>query len=333
MDDDNAEESGPKKIVSMELVQVTEVKNSNHMEPEGLRRCLSEVKQNKLNLSVLATDRHLMVGAMMKKDYADIDHQFDIWHFSKGIIKKLTAKANLKGNADLAPWIQSIANHLCWYAATCNRSAQLLKEKWISVLNHVSNNHRWTGNVLFHRCDHSKLTAKQKKQTLWLDQKSEAFKALQAVVMNNRVLNVLPQLTKFCHTGELEVFHSMLLKYCLKRQHFHYDAMKARLMLAAMDWNSQTRVELTDDSGNVRESLVWSKRRKQWVRRTRYYKTSMNHVESLINNVLEAKMHKHNLLPMERPHDLPKYVAKEQKPSLNDMKEKKSRFARKAKID
>ena len=327
MEGDNDNGSGTKKIVSMELVQVSEVKNANHMEPEGLRRCLADVKRHKLTLSVLATDRHLMVGAMMRKDYANIDHQFDIWHFSKGITKQLTKKANMKNNADLAPWIQSIANHLWWCAATCKGSSQLLKEKWISVLSHVTNKHSWTGNNVFHRCDHKKLTSKQKKKTCWLDPKSDTFKALQSIVMNTRVLNALPHLTKFCHTGELEVFHSMLLKYCSKRQHFHYDAMKARLMLATMDWNSQTREELLDDNGHVKDSQVWSKRRKQWVRRTRYAKTSMNYVPVLTRRVIEAMMQNENLPPMEQPIDLPKYVAKIAKPQLKDMNEKRSRFA------
>ena len=38
-----SEHSSKKKIVSLEVVQVSEVKNSNHMEPEGLRRCLAQI--------------------------------------------------------------------------------------------------------------------------------------------------------------------------------------------------------------------------------------------------------------------------------------------------
>jgi hypothetical protein len=96
------------------------------------------------------------------------------------------------------------------------------REKWLSVLHHIINKHRWTGCTQFHKCDHKRLTAKQKKSTPWLDPKSAAFKALQEVVTATRLLNCLPNITMFCHTGELEVFHSMLLKYCPKRQHFHY---------------------------------------------------------------------------------------------------------------
>lgn len=53
---------------------------------------------------------------------------------------------------------------------------------------------------------------------------SPAFKALRGVVTDKLLLKTLPHLTKFCHTGELDIFHSMLLKYCPKRQHFHYES-------------------------------------------------------------------------------------------------------------
>ena len=42
------------------------------MEPEGLRRCLSKIKEDGLKPIALATDRHLMVGAMMKKDFKEV---------------------------------------------------------------------------------------------------------------------------------------------------------------------------------------------------------------------------------------------------------------------
>ena len=76
------EGSYKKKIVSLHLVQVSQVKNSDHMEPQGLERCLDQLmNEDDLTPSVLATDRHLMVGAIMKiPPYNVINHQFDVWH-------------------------------------------------------------------------------------------------------------------------------------------------------------------------------------------------------------------------------------------------------------
>ena len=50
-----------------------QVKNSNHMEPEGLRRCLEQVlTQDDMDVSTLATDRHLMIGKMLRDDYPEV---------------------------------------------------------------------------------------------------------------------------------------------------------------------------------------------------------------------------------------------------------------------
>jgi hypothetical protein len=42
----------------------------------------------------------------------------------------------------------------------------------------------------------------------------------------------LRQLSLFCHTGDIEVFNSMMLKYVPKRQEFQYPKMVARTQLA-----------------------------------------------------------------------------------------------------
>ena len=50
-----------------------QVKNSNHMEPEGLRRCLEQVlTQDGMDVSTLAIDCHLMIGKMLKDDYPEV---------------------------------------------------------------------------------------------------------------------------------------------------------------------------------------------------------------------------------------------------------------------
>ena len=39
-------------------------------------------------------------------------------------------------------------------------------------------------------------------------------------VVENKILSDIKYLRKFCHTGNLKVFHSVLNKYCPKRFHF-----------------------------------------------------------------------------------------------------------------
>ena len=58
--------------------------------------------------------------------------------------------------------------------------------------------------------------------------------------MQPKLLKDLSKLTDFCHTAGVEVHRSMILKYCLKREHFSHSGMVARTQLAAMDNNLNT---------------------------------------------------------------------------------------------
>ena len=56
--------------------------------------------------------------------------------------QKINKKAKKKGCEELLPWIQSVSNHLWWSAATCDESADILREKWLSLLYHITGKHR-----------------------------------------------------------------------------------------------------------------------------------------------------------------------------------------------
>ena len=113
------------KIVTFNVVQSTEVSSSNAMEKEAFERCLSEVEKQ-VPVKRITTDRHVSIASAMKKKHPHIDHQYDVWHLSKSVTKKLTKKAKLKGNDDLTHWIKSISNHLWWCSASCNKNADEL---------------------------------------------------------------------------------------------------------------------------------------------------------------------------------------------------------------
>ena len=63
-------------------------------------------------------------------------------------------------------------------------------------------------------------------------------------MLNRKLLKDLAKLADFCHTGGLEVYHSMLLKYCPKWEHFTYQGTLARTQLAALDNNSNVGRQL-----------------------------------------------------------------------------------------
>ena len=124
----------------------------------------------------------------------------------------------------------------------CNlwqRCYQSKREVGVSVHN-VANKHSWSDGQNFPKCAHGTLSNRDKKEIQWLKPGSPAHIAFEDVVTNPRLLKNLGKLTDFCDTGELEIYHSLTLKYCSKREPFSYKDMQARIQLAALDNNANT---------------------------------------------------------------------------------------------
>ena len=120
----------------------------------------------------------------------------------------------------------------------CAGDEELLREKWTSVLFHVQNKHRWTGYKKFTKCEHSRLTKEQQKAKEWLSPRSEVYQALQKIVLDKDELKDLSYLTKFSHTGVLEIYHALYKKWAPKRQHFSYLGMITRSHLTIIDFSA-----------------------------------------------------------------------------------------------
>ena len=280
------------KVATFSLVQVTEVSSSNAMEKEGFERCFKEITDGGVVVKRVTTDRHPSIACAMDKEHKTTTHQFDVWHVAKSIVKKLTKKSQTKGNGELKPWIKSIINHFWWCSRSCNGDADLLREMWMSVLHHVTNVHEWMDCKVFKKCAHPLLTPDQVHKKKWLSPTSTAYIALEEVVLEKKLLKDLSKVTEFCHTGDLEVYHSMLLKYCPKRQHFSHKGMVARTQLTAIDNNAncgrkQATVGVGDKQSKPRYKAAYNKAQKQWVAKPIYEKKSYAHVTELMNSVVE----------------------------------------------
>ena len=185
---------------------------------------------------------------------------------AKMLKKKLAAASKKKSCAALGKWIKSIINHFWWSCATCEENEELLREKWTSIVFHIKNKHSWSGNSLYHRCMHPELSLSEEHAKEWLLPTSESFKALQLIVFDKTTLNDLKHLTKFSHTGSLEVYHSLYNKWLPKSHHFFsYNGMIARSQLAALDFNlgSELQQARTKDGDN-RFNVSFSKITQSW---------------------------------------------------------------------
>jgi len=262
-----------------------DVENSVSMEKLAVDKSLEFLISSGMRIHTLATDRHVGVQCLMDTKYPDIKHQFDVWHVSKNIKKRLHAKALKKEATELMRWIPFIANHLFYSAQTCDNNPDLLREKWQSCLHHTANNHEWNGGLMS-KCDHETVS----DDTDWLTMGSPAHDALRQVVMDRRLLKDIGKLSDFCHTGQLETYHSMLLKYAPKRNHFQYGGMLTRLQLAALDHNNNAaRSQTTDSSGSLLVRQVFSKGRKQWYLRNVYEKKDYSFLYDILSKIVQRR--------------------------------------------
>ncbi|XP_046566461.1 uncharacterized protein LOC124275021, partial [Haliotis rubra] len=69
-----------RRILDIQLVQVSEnnneVKNSHHMEVEGLKRGLSFLEQKGCSNKEVITDRHVSVKKYMREEHKDKKHYY-----------------------------------------------------------------------------------------------------------------------------------------------------------------------------------------------------------------------------------------------------------------
>ena len=107
------------EILNFRVVQVTEATSSVAMEKEGFKRYVDDLIASGFQFTSLATDRHRGIALLCRTEYHHINHQFDVWHVSKGLMKKLTKASKQKRKQDLSPWTKSICKHLWWSCQTC----------------------------------------------------------------------------------------------------------------------------------------------------------------------------------------------------------------------
>ena len=171
------------------------------------------------------------------------------------------------------------------------------------------------------------LTKKQVKAKERLSPKSEAFEALQYIVLDKKVLEDLSCLTKFCLTVVLEIYHSVYNKWAPKRQPFSYLGMLARSQLAIMDFNEESNLEqATTEKGEKRYNVQFSKITKSWSSKPIKKEKDRSYLHRMVKEIVECVKKKQcpekPLVP-----DLPKNIASIPKPDKTVVIEnQRSRF-------
>ena len=161
---------------------------------------------------------------------------------------------------------------------------------------------------------HPPLTKKQVKAKEWISPNSEALEALQKIVLSKNILNDLTHLTKFCHTGVLEAYHSLYNKWAPKRQHFSYAGMITRSQLAVMDFNEGSKLEqATTRQGDKRYNINFSKITKNWSSKPIKEKKDQTYLHKMVKETIESAANGQRLENPILP-SLPRNIASVPKP-------------------
>ena len=163
---------------------------------------------------------------------------------------------------------------------------------------------------------------------LWLKKGSPSHEAVKSVVFDKKLFKDIYKLSQFCHTGILEVYHSLLLKYCPKS----YKGMIARTQLAALDHNNNVhRSQATTAQEERRYRVVFPKAKKSWITKPIMEAKSYQYVDGMLAAVVEQRKSNPTTQEKRKAHppstSLPPNIAKYPRPSKKTIIENyKSRF-------
>ncbi|KAM3909755.1 uncharacterized protein RB166_021625 [Leptodactylus fuscus] len=280
-----------KKILTFRVEPMQPGLSPAHLEKEAFQKSLEKLQRKKVCIKVVCTDKHGGIKRMIRNDFNTMVHQLDVWHMARSIGTKVLTASKRKHCGELSAWVNAVRDHLWWAASTCENNPELLLEKWNSLLNHTANEHSWCGNKLYHCCEHDPLEEMHVRRK-WLHWGSAAHNSLREIVLNPRLQNDLRHLFTFCHPGDIELFHSAILKYRPKRGDFVKDSVKARIRLAGLHHNHNIhRVQhvrkATVRPATQRRLAVCSKDRKQQLLCAVYEPSNQRFLLDIMKDVLE----------------------------------------------
>ena len=317
------------EIIDYFIAHVRNAGNSQNMEKYGLKYLLEYFTARGININTITTDQHIQIRKFLREEYPDICHQYDIWHKSKNIRKKLEKVAKKKAFQDLKPWLKSIINHFWWSCANCGGDVDKLRDMWASLLFHIRNVHKFpSAKSAYKSCAHGSLTKRQKFSKKWLKKSSPAYAALENIILDDKLISDLPHLVKFKHSGNIEVYHSVINKYCPKRLSFSYEGMHARTQLAIMSHNAgiARKQGVVKKTNEPRTKEQYSKVTGEWVSKKVMEPKDMKFLQEIIDEIpnVETNKEKNDKLEV-----VPKNIALVPKPGKDIiLTNQRSRFSK-----
>jgi len=278
------------------------------MEAKALRYLLNRLEDDVLEqVEIICTDRNNCVRKLLREEFPDIDHQYDIWHLAKSLKKRM--KLLFKKSKVLLDWVKSVGNHLWWCAQTCGGCADTIIYKWQSLLKHVRNNHE--------NCEHDAIDPEVARKKKWISEPAD-IRTLSNFISDKKLNEDLKHCTQYVHTGNLESVHSKANVYRPKKYYFSYLGMVLRTILAYLDHNANLNKTL------VSEVSEYSKETGQWMARKVYQKNDYTWLKDISKMVLANLKNHHIEITQEEidlmlPFELPQNIAPTPKVSIDNL--------------
>jgi hypothetical protein len=126
----------------------------------------------------------------------------------------------------------------------------------------------------------------------------------------------------------LESEHSVVNKYCPKRQHFSFKGMVARTELAALDHNANLdRQQAVTATGEERSNVVFPKRTQNWVAKRIMQPKKHSWRLGVAETAMRIKCGEVDAVEIAVPDYVPENIAKVPKPPKEEaIQQHRSRF-------
>ena len=316
---------GTKRILSFfTAIKFQVAGGSAAMEPFAAKTCLLSLINNfGVKIASFTTDRSSSIASMMREDpiLKNIDHQYDIWHWIKSVMKDIFNYCKAKCCSNLALWKDSISNML-WHSFATSASEQELKEKILSILHHCCDNHEFPNNEIFKECGHGDLRGTERNKP-WLREDTGEVQKLRSALLgkDKRRFEDLAKMTGFHHTGDIENVNSLSNKYRPKAYVYTYEGMIARQALAIIDHNTNIgRKQAVKKDGTPKIRTECDRAGKKWRTRDVLEPKDYSFRDEIAREIMihvEMKTVPDVVLPTGQ--DLPKNQSKIEQPSKDSL--------------
>ncbi|XP_062570141.1 uncharacterized protein LOC134232209 [Saccostrea cucullata] len=272
----------------------------------------------------VVTDAHVQVASVMKKDFPDIRHSFDIWHGTKNLGKKIIKAGQQKSQKAILSWTKDVVNHYL-YTASISSTKEEFVGNWIGILHHTVNVHTWVLPYSdINECNHGPLTEERTKG--WLEKDSPAHVALREIVLDKRLQNNVPYYLNCRSTAELENFQNVVNAYASKHHSYNPPLYRCRNRLVALDYNHHiNRNVLVKKDGATQYQRSYNKKSGRWAVHPVKEKQNFPYIPSLQEKILlsrvtdEVGMNQPVVLEVDDPRRLSSHLTPVPPLSLNSL--------------